>query len=75
MSNNPKSLHLLMPALLQLDQMHRNISTLARCGIFLPEGVLSVLERRRRHLHLLRQVMVGPTNPMAPSQIKRRGGM
>jgi hypothetical protein len=73
-SNDTHALHLLSAGLFALDRMDRNISTLARSGVFLPAGVLRILNLRRRHLQLLRKVMQGATNPMAPSQIRKRGG-
>jgi hypothetical protein len=75
MSNDTQALTLLSAGLFSLDRMDKNIQTLARTGVFLPAGVLHILSLRRRHLQLLRKVMQGATNPMAPSQIKKASTM
>ncbi len=75
MSQDTQAITLLSAGLFSLDRMNRNIQVLARTGVFLHPGVLKVLSLRRRHLQLLRQALQGPTNPMPPSQIRKRGGI
>jgi hypothetical protein len=70
-SNDTQALTLLSAGLFSLDRMERNMNTLARSGIPIHPAVRYITGLRRRHLTLLRKVMVGATNPMAPSQIKK----
>ena len=73
-SNDTHALHLLSAGLFSLGQMERNLNTLERSGIPVHPAVKYITSLRRHHLQQLRKVMQGATNPMAPSQIRKRGG-